>query len=90
MITVTWWGALAIAAIIASTAAFIAYWSGYRSGRHDGHLINQDLLDDLLDDNDDLWDELERMRDDAHRRHGGYRLNPDDIVGFRRIVEGDR
>jgi hypothetical protein len=30
------------------------------------------------------------MRDDAHRRHGGYRLNPDDIVGFRRIVKGDQ
>jgi hypothetical protein len=90
MITVTWWGALTIATIIACTAAFIAYWSGYRAGRADGLAVNRDEVDDLWHENDDLWDELERMRDDAHRRHGGYRLNPDDIVGFRRIVKGDQ
>lgn len=98
MITMTWWAATLTLTIIGSAAAFCAYWIGYSAGRRDrrgqysDHYV-ADLVEELFEQDAEieaLWDEIERARDDAHKRHGGTRLTDNEIVGFRRIIRGDK
>lgn len=98
MILITWWAATITITIIGVCTAFCAYWLGYSAGRRDrrtpysDHYVT-DLIEELFQQDAEieaLWDEIERARDDAHKRHGGTRLTNDEIVGFRRIIRGDK
>jgi hypothetical protein len=98
MILITWWAATITILIAATATAFCSYWLGYSAGRRDrrtqysDHYV-ADLIDELFEQDAEieaLWDEIERARTDAHKRHGGTRLTPEEIVGFRRIIKGDK
>jgi len=98
MITMTWWFATITLTILSAATAFCAYWIGYSAGRRNRRTTYSDnyvtdLIEELFEQDAEieaLWDEIERARDDAHKRHGGTRLTDEEIVGFRRIIRGDK
>lgn len=98
MITMTWWFATITLTVTSGAAAFCAYWIGYSAGRRSPRTTYSDnyvtdLIEELFEQDAEieaLWEEIERARSDAHKRHGGTRLTPEEIVGFRRIIRGDK